>query len=347
MRGTWNIRWLLVGAHLVALLLLLDFAQAQQLPRSVTIGTNTPETLFYQLAGGLAKVASGALATQVSPQPYAGTSTFLPLVDSGELDFGIVNGVDMGLAYVGPQKLNVGGRNPFPHVPNTRLLMRGAPLMLTAIVRKDSPIKAIHEIRGKRVTGEYPAHLAVWYNMYGILSSAGLTWQDVKVVPVPAVNEGMDALIQGRADVSTHALGSAKVKEADAAIGIRYVSIDCSPQGEHRLRSAVPGYYPRLLKAGASTGVVEDTCFITYDIYLITHKAAPDHVVTAVLKALWDNIDQLKPLHPNFADWTRDRAASADITIPYHPAAVKFYREKGVWKGEMDQVQQRLLAMNP
>jgi len=337
----------LIVVALFTLLLQAGAAQGQQLPRAATIGTNTPGTLFYSLAGGLAKVVSGATPVQVSLQPYTGTSTFLPLVDNGELDFGLVNGVDMGLAYVGPQKLNVGGRNPFPHVPNTRLLMRGAPLMLAAIVRKDSPIKTVHEVRGKRVTGEYPAHLAVWYNMFGILASAGLTWQDVKVVPVPAVNEGMDALIQGRADVSTHALGSAKVKEADAAIGIRYVSIDCTPQGENRLRAAVPGYYPRVLKTGASTGVVEDTCFIAYDIYLITHKAAPDHVVAAVLKALWDNIDQLKPLHPNFADWTRDRAASADVTIPYHPAAVKFYREKGAWKGEIDQVQQRLLAMNP
>lgn len=346
MRARRKVCVLWVSAFFPLVLFAMSAAQAQQQRRAVTVGTNTPGTLFYSLASGLAKVVSGSSSVQASVQPYSGTSTFLPLVDNGELDFGIVNGVDMGLAYVGPQKLNVGGRNPFPHVPSTRLVMRGGPLMLSAIVRKDSPIKTVHEIRGKRVTGEYPAHLAVWYNMYGILSNAGLTWQDVKVVPVPAVNEGMDALIQGRADVSTHALGSAKVKEADATIGIRYVSIDCSPQGEHRLRSAVPGYYPRLLKAGVSTGVVEDTCFIAYDIYFTTHKAASDQVVNAVLKALWDNIEQLKPLHPNFAEWGRDRAASADVTIPYHPAAIKFYKEKAVWKPEMDQAQERLLAQN-
>ncbi|OGQ81442.1 MAG: hypothetical protein A3F90_03255 [Deltaproteobacteria bacterium RIFCSPLOWO2_12_FULL_60_19] len=344
MRARWSLRRLAVVVFLTPLL--FDAAHAQKLPPAVAIGTNTPGTLFYAMASGLAKVASGASPVQVSVQPYTGTSTFLPLVNTGELDFGVVNGVDMGMAYVGPQKLQVGGRNPFPHVPNTRLVMRGSPLMTSAIVRKDSPIKTIHEIRGKRVTGAYPAHLAVWYNMYGILASAGLAWQDVKVVPVPAVNEGMDALVQGRADVSTHALGSAKVKEADATIGIRYVSIDCSPQGENRLRSAVPGYYPRSLKAGASTGVVEDTCFETYDIYFATHHAASDQLVTAVLKAVWDNIGQLKPLHPGFDEWTRERAASADITIPYHPAAIKFYKDKGVWKPEMDRAQERLLAQN-
>ncbi len=334
--------------HLPAILCCVAFAQpawAQKLPRSVTIGSNTPGTLFYSLAGGLAKVVSVKSPMQATVQPYTGTSTFLPLMNNGELDFGIVNAVDMGMAYVGP-KLKVGGRNPFQESPNTRLVMRGSPLRTAAIVRKDSDIKAARDIKGKRVTGEYPAHLAVWYNMYGILSSAGLTWNDVTVVPVPAVNEGMDALIQGRADVSTHALGSAKVKEADAAVGIRYVAIDCSPEGEKRLRAAVPGYYPTTLKAGASTGVVEDTCFETYDIYFATHKSASDQVVTAVLKALWENAGELPKLHPGFREWTHERAASADVTIPYHPAAVKFYKEMKVWSPDMDQAQEKLLAQH-
>ncbi|MGH7828076.1 MAG: TAXI family TRAP transporter solute-binding subunit [Candidatus Binatia bacterium] len=334
---------ILFVTYLVFALLYLAPAEAQNLPRSVTIGTNTPGTLFYALASGLAKVVSGNSPVQATVQPYSGTSTFLPLVNNGELDFGIVNGVDMGMAYAGP-KLQVGGRNPFQHSPNTRLVMRGAPLRAAAVVRKDSGIKSMRDVKGKRVTGEYPAHLAVWYNMFGILSSAGMTWNDVTVVPVPAVNDGMDALIQGRADVSTHALGSAKMKEADAAVGVRYVSIDCSPEGEKRLRSAVPGYYPTKIKAGASTGVVEETCFETYDIYFATHKAASDQVVTAVLRALWDNLGQLPPLHPVFREWTGKRAVSADITIPYHPAAVKFYKEKGAWKSEMDRAQEKLLG---
>ena len=344
MRTRWLVGFLIAALVAAAL---PGAATAQSLPRSVSVGTNPPGTVFYALASGLAKVVSGATPIQVSVQPYTGTSTFLPLNNTGELDFGVVNAVDMGLAYQGPQRLKAGGRNPFPHTPDVRLVMRGAPLLTGLLVRKDSPIKTIHDIKGKRMTGEYPAHLAVWFNMYAFLVNAGMTWDDVKVVPVPAVNDGVDALVQGRADVTMHALNSAKIREADAAVGIRHLSLDCSPQGVERFRKAVPGYYTRWLKAGEAAAIVEDTCVNAYDIYFLTHKRATEQVVTTVLKAIWENVDKLPPLHPVFKEWTRERSVDPEVTIPYHPAAIQFYKERGLWTAKMDEAQKKLLALNP
>ena len=321
--------------------------EAQPLPRSLTIGSNPPGTVFYALASGLAKFASEGAPFQITVQPYTGTSTFLPLLNTGEIDFGINNAVDMALAYQGPDRLKIGGRNPFQHTPNTRLVMRGSVLLTAPLVRKDSPIKTIQDIRGKRVTGEYPAQLANWYNLYGYLAGAGMKWEDVKIIPVPGVNEGVDALIQGRADVSLCALDAAKVKEADAAVGVRHLSIDCSAEGEKRLRRAVPGYYPHWLKRGQATAIVEDTCVNAYDIYLTSHKGAADRVISTVLKGIWENIEKLPPLHPNFKDWTRQRAVDADVTMPYHPGAIQFFKERGVWPASMEDVQRKLLALNP
>ena len=336
-----------IGIGLFAATFLFPLAAvAQQLPKSVAIGSNPPGSLFYALGSGLAKVISDASPIQAQIQPYAGTSTFVPLFTSGELDLGVVNAVDMGMVYQG-QKLQVGGRNPFPHVPSSRLIMRGSPLRSSLLVRKDSPIKTIADVKGKRVTGEYPAQLAVWYNVFGSLSNGGLTWKDVKVVPVPAVNEGVDALVQGRADVTTHAMGSAKVKEADSAVGVRYIPLDCSKQGEARIKKAVPGYYLSVVKSGSTTGALEDICPYTYDIYLVGHKSLSDAVVRNIIQAIWVNVDKLPQFHPGFAEWTRARAVDPEVTIPFHPAAIRYFKDTGAWSAKMDEVQKRLLALNP
>ena len=67
----------------------------------------------------------------------------------------------------------------------------------------------------------------------------------------------------------------------------------------------------------------------------------------AALKAIWENTDKLAPIHPLFKEWTRERAVDHEVTIPYHPGAVRFYKERKVWTAEMDAVQQKLLGANP
>ena len=327
----------LVVAVAAAALLSATPAHAQ---KAVSIGTNPPGSVFYAIGSGLAKVASDAGTIRIAVQPYAGTSTFIPLLETGELELGVNNAVDMGLAYRGPG-FKIGGKNPFPHAPGLRMVMRGSPLMVAPLVRKDSPIKTLQEIKGKRVTGEYPANLAIWYNIFGELTSASLGWSDVRVVPVPALNDGVDALVQGRADMTSYALNGAKVREADAQVGVRHLSIDCSPEGDKRIRSAVPGYYPRQVKKGEAFAVVEDMCAVAYDIYVVTGKGTADSVVESVLRAVWDHGEKLPPLHPIFKEWTRERLATADGTIPYHPAAIRFLRERNLWTPAMEQAQQR------
>ena len=346
MRLSQRLRRLAVCILPALSLLVVSALAAQSQPRTLTVASNPPGTVFYALASGLAKVASEGAPFQMIVQPYSGTSTFLPLLDTGEVDFGVNNAVDMALSYQGPERLKIGGRNPFQHTPNVRLIMRGSILMTALLVRKDSPIKTIHDIRGKRLTGEYPAQLANWYNLFGFLTGAGMKWEDVKIIPVPAVNEGIDALVQGRADVTLSAIDSAKVKEADAAVGVRHISLDCSGEGEKRLRRAVPGYYPHWLKRGQATAIVEDTCVNAYDIYLTSHKEASDRTVETVLKNIWDHTDKLLPLHPNFKDWTRQRAVGADITIPFHPAAIQFYKTRNLWSPNVDETHRKLLALH-
>src|SRR5690606_5324732 len=86
-------------------------------------------------------------------------------------------------------------------------------------VREDSDIRSVADLRGRRVAGGYPAQLAVWFDGLALLTTCGLSWDDVRVVSVPAVNEGIDAFIDGRVEAVAAAVGAAKLEEADAAVG--------------------------------------------------------------------------------------------------------------------------------
>src|SRR5688572_27711823 len=106
MRTGGNIRDFFMTAGIATFLLVSAPAQAQKAPASTIIGTNPAGSLFYSVASGLAKVISGAGPMQAVVQPYTGSSTFLPMLDNGELDFGIINAVDMAMAYQGPKLEN-------------------------------------------------------------------------------------------------------------------------------------------------------------------------------------------------------------------------------------------------
>ncbi len=312
-------------------------------PATLTIGTNPPGTLFYALGSGIARVLTEYGGLRAIVRPYSGSSTFLPLLNTGELELGVVPADEAAMAYRGPDRLKVGGRNPYQPSPNIRLAVRGGPLYVAQWARRASPFRTVLDLRGRRVTGVYSAHLSVWFSTYGNLASCGLTWNDVQVVPVSTVGEGMRALVAGRADSALHSLGSADVQEADATIGLRALSICGDEVGQRRLREAVPGFYAARLKAKRHAGVVEDVWVVARDIYLLTRKDLDEAVVYRVVRTLWEQNHKLWPLHQNFGEWATRRYVDPGVTIPYHPGAIRLYREKGAWTRAMEEAQTRLL----
>ena len=125
--------------------------QAQQLPPSLSRLARIRRGPFSMpWPARFGKVVSEGTSLQMTVQPYTGTSTFLPLLNSGEIDFGVNNSVDMALSYQGPERLKIGGRNPYAHTPNAapgdaRRAPAGGPPGAQGL-----PLKSVHDIKGKR-----------------------------------------------------------------------------------------------------------------------------------------------------------------------------------------------------
>jgi TRAP-type uncharacterized transport system substrate-binding protein len=147
---------------------------------------------------------------------------------------------------------------------------------------------------------------------------------------VPNLVRGVDDLVGGRADITTFALGSAKVSEADAAVGIRFVTLPNTPEALKGLKSEFRTAY--IAKADPSpryAGVKEPIYIMQYDYTLFaSNKVKPD-VIKKITEILATSKDDLGNAHPLFKGMDLSRLYN-DIEVPYADGAKAYYAEKGI-----------------
>src|SRR3546814_607529 len=176
------------------------------------------------------------------------------------------------------------------------------------------------------------------------LAIGGLTWDDVTPVPVVGANDGISALTAGRLDASWASVGQPAVREADAKMGVRYVPLKQTPEAVAIVREKVfPGAQIAIAPKDAAPGIEQDTPALSYDAYLVANKDLGDETVKKILQVLWDRTEELRPIHRALNGFVHEAAVTDAPVAPYHPAAVEFYKEKGVWTDADEERQKALL----
>ncbi|HEJ84083.1 MAG TPA: TAXI family TRAP transporter solute-binding subunit [Desulfobacteraceae bacterium] len=331
----------MIGLWAVILIIALPSeVMAKDLPKFLYIATNPQGSLYYTFGSVLGKVLDDHSGMRARVQPSGGSSAYIPAISQGKIELGVNNTNDVRMAYLGME--------PFVKSPNIRVLTVMCPLLVGMLVRNDSDIQTMQDIRGKRVASKFPAQLSITYCIGGMMAADGLSWKDVVEVPVTNIIVGVQALIENRLDVTSIAVSAAKTKEADATIpgGIRFLSINGSPEGARRMAEVFPGTYPFLLKANApgTSGIRKDTVVQAYDVFLIASTHLSEDAGYAVVKTLYEHTADIQKGHGMLKRFEKDKMVKPNVTIPYHMGAVKFYQEVGLWTPEMDKVQADLLA---
>lgn len=324
---------------LVAVLIFFPVRSFGAMPSSATLATHAVGGLYNALGTGIGMVISRYTPTTVRVQPFAGPPAWLPSMDKGETDMGILTSADAITSYKG---IVIYKR---PHT-GTRILISGGRIYIGFYVRSDSDIKTVSDLKGRRVPTDFPGTPIGRLSSTATLAASGLTYNDIVKVPVSDLAAPASAFLEGRLDAGWDAVGSPRLTEANSRIrgGIRFIPTDSSPEAAKRMADIYPGSYPALVPGGSGTAVVKDTYLLTNDIYLVATKFMSDEVAYEIVKTLWERNEELAPMHPGLKEWTRDRMANQNALIPYHPGAIKFLKEKGVWTKEMDALQARLLA---
>ncbi|MCZ7564050.1 MAG: TAXI family TRAP transporter solute-binding subunit [Burkholderiales bacterium] len=165
--------------RLVVVAASLAFAAAAH-AQTVGVGT-TKGGATAQVSAALAKVVSANSGMQMRPQPMGGTQQYIPLVNSGELEFGISNMMQAYMAFSGTG-LSKGSRHDNLRLVSTLMVFR-----IGVFVRSDSGIKSVADLKGKRVPSEYTSAPLFHHLMTAFLANGGLEWKDVQPVPQAAL----------------------------------------------------------------------------------------------------------------------------------------------------------------
>jgi TRAP transporter TAXI family solute receptor len=240
------------------------------------------------------------------------------------------------------------GEGPYKQpLKNLRVISVGASVLLSYVVRADSDIKTMAELKGKRVAIDRASYVTKVENETCV-QAAGLDLKkDITAVPVAGVAELMYCIMDGRADAGWASVGSSQVKEVAGRVGgLRWLSLAGGPDdaAARLLKEKVAGSRIVQIKAGQDPDVKNDAWILDTPIYLATHKSFSDEVVYQTLKAGLEHQKELVSIHPVFKGWTAKGSVSPDAAIPYHPGAIRYYKEVGLWSDAMEQAQAKVLA---
>jgi TRAP transporter TAXI family solute receptor len=317
-----------LGIKLGGLALALALAGASMASaQTVGIGVGAPGFWTNGAGAAVAKVANDA-GVKMRIEPASGTTVYVPQINNGQMEFGLANHSETYDAVHGS------GLWEGKKLTDLRVISVLAPLRTGIFVKKDSPIRKLSDLKGKRLTTDYSAQKTVQYNVLGMLAMGGLTLDDVEQVKVPNVVRGATDFAAGKADAFFFALGAGKVTETDAAVGgLRILPIDPSPKGMANIRKYIPvGYPDKISPAPGLAGVVEPTTVFAYDYLALASTKTPDDMVYKVVKAMHGGKAAMAAAFKSLEEFDPAKMVK-DLGqgIEYHPGAIKYYKEIGAW----------------
>lgn len=305
---------LISAAALAAALAAASPAAAQ----TFGLATMQPGTLNHTTGSAIAKVLKDKANMNVLVQPTGGESVLIPLVARGEADLGIAN-----LAEVLAATDN--GKKP----GDLRLIGAIHPLRAAFFVRKDSPLKSVSDLKGKRLVWGFSAQRTLDTLSRAMLATGGVSEKDITTVPVPNVIRGADDFAAGNTDMFFFAFGAPKVREIDATVGgIRVLELP--EEGMKAAREIFPAGYLSAAKPGPFfVGLEKPMGVYTWDNMLFTSAKVKDDVVYKMLETLEANKADLVAVQPALREFGAENLYK-QYDLPYHPGAVKFFADKKI-----------------
>lgn len=316
--------------YLLALAVAVSFVpvtQAEAQNQFVTIGTGGVTGVYYPTGGAICRLVNKTRkehGIRCSVESTGGSVYNLNTIAAGELDMGVAQSDWQYHAYHGTSKFKNQGPNK-----DLRAVFSVHPEPFTVVARADSGVKNFQDLKGKRVNIGNPGS-GQRGTMEILMKALGWTTGDFKLASELKSSEQSKALCDNKIDAMVFTVGhpSGSIKEASTSCDSVLVNVT-GPEVE-KLVADNDYYRTATIPAGMYRGTDSDTKTFGVGATFVTSAKVPEDVIYNVVKAVFENFDDFKKLHPAFGVLKKEEMIKDGLSAPLHAGAVKYYKEAGL-----------------
>ncbi|MDP2644410.1 MAG: TAXI family TRAP transporter solute-binding subunit [Desulfobacterales bacterium] len=333
-----------VVAALLSLTLLhgrvLAASGEQKMPERLVFFSLRPGTSVYASTVGLSQLVNQYTPYETIVQPYASSKARFSHLSKGTVDLSTATASNSySYTYGIPIPVDPGVKTAYP---GARILTGGNNLYFGWVTRTDTGIKTIADLKGHLVSGMVKGQGTMMIVAPDTLKAFGLDPEkDVKFLPSPSSTEGVKALIDGKIDATFSSLGGSKIQELVSVRGGRALPFPADKLKSVRVMPEL--FKVHMLPTGYLAPLMEPTPVIGTQNFLIGRENLPDEAAYRIVKAILEHYTELLTVSVEFKEWGKKQAVPSDFFLPYHPGAIKYFKEQGIWTADMDVHQKELL----
>ncbi|MGM9320300.1 TAXI family TRAP transporter solute-binding subunit [Deinococcus aquaticus] len=292
----------------------------------LTIGSGSTTGVYFPVATGMAKMLNDAGSGVRANARSTGGSVFnMSAIASGELDAAVAQNDVVYYAYKGT------GLQAFQGKANSKLRTMAVlyPEVLHVVARKDSGIKTIADLKGKRVViGDLGSGTELTAKQ--VMEAYGLGFDDLGQALRVSPAQGISLMQDKRADALFYTVGVGASAIAQIAQTLDVNMVPVSGNQASSLLKKYPFYVRYNIPAKSYKGIGATVPSVAVQATLVTSTAMSEDAIYKAMKGIFDNEADLKAIHPSLATNFSYAKAVKGLPAPLHPGAVKFFKEKGL-----------------
>jgi len=313
----------LAGTAAVSAALFAAPVAAQQ--KFMTVGTGGVTGVYYAAGGAICRLVNKDRAKhgiRCSVESTGGSVFNVNTIKAGELDLGFTQSDVQYNASKGVAQFKDGAHG------DLRAVFSVHPEPFTVVARKEVNAKTLADLKGKRFNVGNPGS-GTRASMEELMTAMGWKASDFSLAAELKADEHGPALCDGKIDGFFYGVGhpSANIQDPTTTCGAQLVSVT-GPAVDKLLadkpyyaKATIPGgLYPNNPEGATTYGVLAT---------VVASAKTPPETVYQVVKAVFDNFDEFKKLHPALAHLQPANMVKDGLSAPLHEGALKYYREKG------------------